>query len=105
VTIPGWPVATGGARCCAQPTPYDLPQGDGDDGAVDDPWEDPSPAPPVVCVCGATFRLAERWLVAVGGDVAVNLAALRENGQPCDCMVVQVDAEWPGSELRPVIGK
>jgi hypothetical protein len=39
----------------------DLPEGDGDDGVVDDPWEDPAPAPlapPVVCMRGGTFRLA-----------------------------------------------
>jgi hypothetical protein len=54
-------------------------------------------------MCGGTFRLAERWLVAAGGDVAVNLAALQDAGMPCDCMIVQVDADWPGPELRPVI--
>jgi hypothetical protein len=54
-------------------------------------------------MCGGTFHLTERWLVAAGGDVAVNLAALRESGLPCDCMAVQLDATWPGSELRPII--
>jgi hypothetical protein len=96
-------VATGGARCCAQPTPYDLPQGAGDAGAVDDPWDAPTPALPVVYLCGRTFRQAARTLVVAGGDVTVSLAALRDAGMPCDGMVVQLDAECPGPELRPVI--
>lgn len=33
----------------------------------------------------------------------MNLAALQDAGMPCDDMVVQLDAAWPGPELRPVI--
>jgi hypothetical protein len=71
---------------------------------MDDPWDAPAFAPPVVCMGGGMFRLAERWLVAAGGDVAVNLAALQDAGMPCDCLTVQLDAAWPGPELRPVMG-
>jgi hypothetical protein len=35
--------------------------------------------------------------------MAVNLDALRENGQLWNCLTIQIDAEWPVPKLRPVI--
>jgi hypothetical protein len=60
-----------------------LPQGAGAASAVDHPWG--TPAPPVVCMGGGMVRLAEPWLVAAGGTMAINLASLPNNGPAASC--------------------